>query len=417
MSLICIGIAITEELGRKVLIMNVLIIEDNEQDQKILTRYLSKSGVKEITVAENGEDGVVKAAGASFDLILVDTMLPGMDGFATCRSIKEQGGRAQVIMMTGRVDAVDADKARQMGADDYCVKTSDCAELLSALERLCPGSANERKLADSPAGKEGEEEIYSEWGLEKTNQAIKALYRELEKKNEELTELDKLKSEFVSTVSHELRTPLTVIKLSISQILDGVYGDLNPEQKEKLSMAIRGTDLLRRIINDLLDIAKLESKKVSLKMNDFNLTDLAKDVYHSFAQLAKEKGLGLRLECSGEEIMVNADRDRIMQVFTNLLGNAFKFTEKGSIQINIEDKGEAVECSVADTGRGIAADDCPKAFDRFQQFGKSFEPGQEGTGLGLSICQGIVELHQGTIYLTSTLGEGTTIVFTLPKPS
>jgi len=396
--------------------MHVLIIDDNEQDQKIMTRYLSKTGVQEISVAENGEDGVQKASEVAFDLILVDTMLPGMDGFAACRNIKEQSAKAHVIMMTGRVDAVDADKARQMGADDYCVKTSDCAELLNAMERLHLRPDVGQKSADLSAEMKTDEEIYSEWGLDKTNQAIKALYRELEKKNEELTELDRLKSEFVSMVSHELRTPLTIIKLSITQILDGVYGDLNAEQKEKLAMAVRGTDLLRRIINDLLDIAKLESKKVNLKKGDLNLTGLAKDVYHSFSELAKEKGLGLRLECSGEEIIVNADRDRIMQVFTNLLGNAFKFTEKGSIKIVVEDKGEEVQCRVADTGRGIAADDCPKAFDRFQQFGKSFEPGQEGTGLGLSICKGIVELHQGTIYLTSEEGKGTTIVFTLPKP-
>ncbi len=397
--------------------MNVLIIDDNEQDQKIMTRYLGKSGVKEIAVAGNGEDGVRKASETVFDLILIDTMLPGMDGFATCRAIKELGRGAHVIMMTGRVDAVDADKARQMGADDYCVKTSDCSELLNALDRLHLSLPEKQQSAAPSSAGPAEEEIYSEWGLEKTNQAIKALYRELEKKNEELTELDKLKSEFVSTVSHELRTPLTIIKLAITQILDGVYGDLNPKQREKLAMAVRGTDLLKRIINDLLDIAKLESRKVNLQKKDFNLTELAKDVYHSFSQLAREKGLGLRLECSQEEIVVHADRDRIMQVFTNLLGNSFKFTEKGSIRILVEDRGETVECRVEDTGRGIAVEDCPKAFDRFQQFGKSFEPGQEGTGLGLSICKGIVELHQGTIYLTSEQGKGTTIVFTLPKTS
>jgi signal transduction histidine kinase len=399
----------------------ILVIDDNEQDQKIIHRYLQKAGYQKIVIADSGEKGVHSALVESPDIILIDTLLPGIDGFETCHQIKQINKcSAQVVMMTGRMDAVDADKARLMGADDYCVKTSDCAAVLEAVHHVCQGfGSQESPLAETrpiaPVDESNNEQIYSEWGLEKTNQAIKALYRELEKKNEELKELDNLKSEFVSTVSHELRTPLTIIKGAIGQVLDGIYGDIKPEQRDKLAMALKGTNLLQRIIDDLLDIAKLEAKKVRLNKNLFDMNDMVLEVQNSFLALAAKKGLSIRTSFSKTQIAIWADRDRIIQVLTNLVSNAIKFTEQGCIDIRIDDFGDHVLCSVKDTGRGIAEDDLPKVFDRFQQFGKSYAPGQEGTGLGLSIAKYLVELHKGTISVNSELGVGSSFFFTLPR--
>ncbi len=380
----------------------IIIIEDNEQDQKILKRQLSRAGYAHLTFVQTGEEGVALAEQQKPDLVLTDTILPGINGFETCRTIKmEKALATRVIIMTGQIDAVNAERAREAGADEYCVKTSDSQELIEAVRKIL-GAAEEG--AEAPLA----------WGPEKTNIAIKALYKELEKRNEELRELNQLKSRFVATVSHELRTPLTIIKSAVGQVLDRYYGDITEEQEKKLTMALNSANLLKRIINDLLDTAKLEAKKVELQRENFDLVALAKEMRDGFSSLAEEKGLVIAFSSSHPAIIIRADRERIIQVLTNLIGNAVKFTEKGRVEIAVEREESCVRCRVADTGRGIAKEDLPKVSDRFEQFGKSYGPGQEGTGLGLSITKELVELHNGHISVESELDKGSTFIFTIP---
>ena len=254
-----------------------------------------------------------------------------------------------------------------------------------------------------------------EWASKKTNEGIKILYKELEKKNEELKKLDQLKSDFISTVSHELRTPLTTIREAVSLLLDEIVGPVSNEQKEMLSVCLQDIDRLRRIIDNLLDISKIEAGKIQIKREWANLADLVKGVSASFARRAQNKGLQLKTTFSQEEIGVYFDRDKIIQIFNNLVGNAFKFTEQGVIEISVVEKDNCVECSVSDTGRGIAEEDLPKVFGKFQQFGRTPGPGEKGTGLGLAISKGIIELHKGDIWVESQLQKGTKFSFTLPK--
>jgi len=230
-------------------------------------------------------------------------------------------------------------------------------------------------------------------------------------------EIDRLKTEFISTVSHELRTPLTTIRESVSQVLDGILGETTPQQREFLSICLEDIDRLTRIINDLLDISKIEAKKFAIKREIVDIAGLVKAVNLSFIPRAKEKGLEIRTSFSKEPIEVYADKDKIIQVLTNLVGNSLKFTEKGYIEISIIDKQDTVECSVFDTGSGINEKDLPKVFSKFQQFGRTEGPGERGTGLGLAIAKGIVELHQGKIWVESKLNAWTKFIFILPKYS
>jgi len=395
----------------------LLIIEDNEQDQKIMKKILARSGFEDTSVASDGEKGVVLAEREKPDIILVDTVLPGKDGFEVCRELTQvRKVTAKVIMMTGRIDAVDADKARAMGAEDYCVKTSDFHALVSSVKKIAGILSGDNPQAIASAEKKEESpQLDSIWGIKKTNEAIRTLYKELEKKTEELKKLDKLKSEFVATVSHELRTPLALINGAISQTIDGVYGEITDLQKEKLTIAHNGAKLLKRIIDDLLDISRLEAGEVKLNKDIVDLCLLAKEVFDFFLDMAKQKGIVLKLTTLKPAITVVADRDRIVQVITNLVGNAIKFTDHGEVEIIVEDNEKQGICKVRDTGIGIAEEDLPKVFERFQQFGKKFGPGQEGTGLGLSICKSILELHNGSIFLQSEKGTGTTFTFILDK--
>ena len=260
-----------------------------------------------------------------------------------------------------------------------------------------------------------EELEIQKWGLTKTNEAIKVLYKELEKKNKELKKLDDLKSEFINTISHELRTPLTTIREVVSQVLEGILGQTTPEQREFLSICLQDVDRLKRIIDNLLDISKLEAGKAELKREEVDIVNLAKGVIATFSPKAKSMNLEIRGDFPSEKAIAYADKDSVIQVFTNLLGNALKFCDKGYIQISVMDKPEHIECCVYDTGRGISEDDLPKVFSKFQQFNRVEGPGEKGTGLGLSISKSIIELHNGKIWVESKLKEWTKFTFTLPK--
>ncbi len=245
---------------------------------------------------------------------------------------------------------------------------------------------------------------------------IKKYQHELENKNKELQKLDRLKTDFVSIVSHELRTPLSITKEGISLVLDGITGSINPHQNKILATAMNNIDRLARIINSLLDISKIESGGVELEKKAVNLGVLIKNVAFSFEAKAREKGLEFKVSLpKGEGLNLYIDEDRIIQVFTNLINNAVKFTEKGAVSVSLVEKENEIECIISDTGIGIAAEDLPKVFNKFMQFGRTAGAGAKGTGLGLSIAKGLVELHGGEIRIESEFGRGTRVYFTLPK--
>lgn len=228
-------------------------------------------------------------------------------------------------------------------------------------------------------------------------------------------EVENLKSEFVSTVSHELRTPMTIIREGVSQILDGLLGETTEEQRQFLTITLQGIDRLNHIVSDLLDISKLESGKTQISEELIDIVAVAKAAITSFVSQVRANGIQIRTFFPAEHVELYADREKISQVFKNLIGNALKFTAKGQIDIAVAEEGNVVECSVSDTGKGIASEDLPKVFDKFQQFGRTAGPGEKGTGLGLAICKGIVELHRGKIWAQSELGKGTKFTFVLPK--
>jgi len=224
-----------------------------------------------------------------------------------------------------------------------------------------------------------------------------------------------MKDEFVSAVSHELRTPLAIIEGSISLVLDGIIGDLNKKQNKMLGNAKESIHRLMRIINELLDISKIEAGKVIVNRESFNLVDLVKQAGAFFTPKINEKGLDLKIKTSSKDIQIYADQDKIMQVFTNLIGNAIKFTDGGEIVITIENDQNAVVCSVSDTGVGIPKENIETVFEKFKQVGRSMGEGEKGTGLGLSIAKGYVVMHGGKIWVESESGRGATFSFQIPK--
>ncbi len=232
-----------------------------------------------------------------------------------------------------------------------------------------------------------------------------------------IKEAMELKSQFISTVSHELRTPLTIIKEDIAIILDGAAGRVKRKQVEILEIAQRNIDRLARLINDVLDFQKLDAGKAKFNMQENNINGIVEAIYRTMASSIKKEGVELRLELDDGIAKIRCDSDKVVQVLTNLVSNAVKFTEQGSITITTRKIEKAVKVSVSDTGCGIKQQDLPRLFHKFEQLGAGGNRKTGGTGLGLAISKEIVEQHGGRIWAESELGTGTTIHFLLPVTS
>lgn len=255
-----------------------------------------------------------------------------------------------------------------------------------------------------------------EWGLKKTNDGIKTLYKELEKKNKELKKLDELKSEFVSTVSHELRTPLAITTEGLNLVIEEIPGTINEKQKNLLVTSKRNIERLTAIINDLLDISKIEVGRMELKRKFVDMKGLFEDLLDSYQRVVSAQKIKLVTNLPERKIFLYLDGDKIIQVMNNLLNNAVKFTkEDGIVAVEMMERESNILCSVKDTGGGISEENMNRLFNKFEQFGRIEGPGKRGTGLGLSISKALIELHGGKIWAESRLGEGTTFSFLLPK--
>jgi signal transduction histidine kinase len=254
--------------------------------------------------------------------------------------------------------------------------------------------------------------------LERLNGQLTASNAELNEANARLRELAEMREEFLALTTHDLRSPLTVISGVISFFTSGRLGELSPEQKNMVGMMERNTQNLIELVNDLLDAAKLESGSLQLETTDVDLRALVSETCESFVGLAREKGLTLTCEDMPAALprVVRADRAKLRRVIVNLLSNALKFTPKGGrVSVRVEAEGDrAARIAVADTGVGIAKDDLPFLFDKYEQARHRATRGEKGTGLGLYITRQLVELHGGTIHVESEVGRGSTFSFTLP---
>ncbi len=264
--------------------------------------------------------------------------------------------------------------------------------------------------------------------LAHAHEEIVELYQYLKEENERLTEVDKLKTDFISTVSHELRTPLTSVlgftKLIQKKLEEVIFPATNIEEKKitravkqvksNLSIIISEGERLTALINDVLDLAKMEAGKVEWKEESINIKTISQRAIAATSALFEQKDLQIIEEIDPKLPEVVGDRDRLIQVIINLLSNAIKFTDQGSVTCQAEQQEGKIIVRVIDTGTGIALEHQDKVFQRFQQLGDTLTDKPQGTGLGLPICKQIIEHHGGKIWLKSELGKGSTFGFSLP---
>jgi len=255
------------------------------------------------------------------------------------------------------------------------------------------------------------------WMVAEVNVDIteRKLWEEDKRRASELKASTEIRSRFTSMVSHELRSPLSAIKEGVNIVLEGLVGSVNDQQKNLLSMSKRNIDRLARLINNVLDFQKIEAGKMTYNMRANSIKEAIKETCSTMEILAKERNLVLTEDVGGDIPDIEFDRDKIIQVLINLVGNAIKATEKGVIAVSAKREDDAVHIAVKDTGMGINKADLEKLFRPFEQLTFSARKQKGGTGLGLAISKEMVLAHDGKIWAESEEGKGSVFHFTLPR--
>ncbi len=362
----------------------VLLIEDNPGDADLVRLRLVEADSRvNVSCVNRLADGLASMTKQSPSVVLLDLNLPDSHGADTFRKVLDHAPGVPVVILSGQDDEALAMKALHQGVQDYLVKGDITSNHLERVMRY----AIERQ----------------------------ALLRSLEMSRHQQLEF---KNQFLSHVSHELRTPLTCIHQFVTILMDGLAGEINPEQRYHLGTVLNSVHQLRAMIRDLLEATRAESGKIRIEPCCITLGDLVRQAVSMMAATAKEKQVGLEVGLDARIPFVYADPDRVLQILINLIDNAIKFTPaEGSVLVKaclVDADPNMVYLSVADTGRGIGPEARALIFDRLYQDPNSVDNNRSGLGLGLFIAKDLVELHGGRIWVASEVGNGSTFSFTLP---
>lgn len=373
-------------------IINVLLVEDNPGDARLMREMLTESNNRfNLEYAQWLSTGLARVIADDIDVILLDLSLPDSQGFDTFVKMHTQAPDVPILVLTGLDDTDMAVKAVHKGAQDYLVKGGVDSETLVRAIRYA--IERQQMLVD-------------------LEQRVKERTRELAEANERLKELDQLKSKFVSDVSHELRSPITNLSLYL-ELLEKAKGE---KQAHYLAVLKSQTKRLSQLVEDILNLSRLDAGRDALVFSEVDLNAIARQVAVAYRPRAQTAGLGLFLEPAPGLPPVWGDPNQLTQVVTNLVDNAISYTVQGSISIRTQLDGEkGLTClSVKDTGTSISPEDIAHIFDRFYRGQYATEHNIPGTGLGLAIVKEIVDLHGGTVAVTSEEGVGTTFSVWIP---
>lgn len=363
---------------------HILLIEDNPGDADLVRlRLVEAKPSVDVSCVSRLSDGLSSLKEKPPMVVLLDLNLPDSHGAETFRKVLEKAPDIPVVILSGQDDEALAVKALHQGVQDYLVKGSFTSAGLDRVMRY----AIERQ----------------------------ALLRSLEMSRKQQLEF---KNQFLSHVSHELRTPLTCIHQFASILLDGLAGDVNPEQRDHLQTILKSAHQLGAMVRDLLEATRAESGKLRIELRCASIAELVHTAVTMMQATAVEKKVQLQVRLDEAIPFVHGDPDRILEVLINLIDNGLKFTPAGGtimVQAScVSTDQDFVYLSVADTGCGIEPAAKALIFERLYQHPNSVDNSRKGLGLGLFIAKQLVELHRGRIWVASDLGRGSTFSFTLP---
>jgi signal transduction histidine kinase len=417
--------------------MRAVVIEDSRTQAHRLRLLIQGAGF-EVEVAEDGEQGIALCRARAPDVVVSDVLMPGIDGYETCRRLKAtpETARTPVILLTSLADPVAVVRALAAGADNFVSKPYEDARLIQRIRDTIVAAAEdpvdahaasapscsidlqgERFHVAAPSCRVARLLVSSLEDAAERNAELAASREELARANEHRERLivaeraaGRAREELLAIVAHDLRTPLGVVQLAMTALGEVALDD---EARALVALSARAADQMGKLIRDLVDASTIEAGRLRFDLQENDPVAIVTAAAELLRPLAAQKHITVDVRTRGEPIVVRCDRDRILQVLSNVLGNAIKFTpERGRITLDAFGAKDHVTISVADTGPGISAADAPRIFERHWR-----GPGKSGgnTGLGLYIAKGIVEAHEGTVSVRSAPGEGTELSFTLPR--
>ena len=379
---------------------NVLLVEDNDRHAEIVRQALIRTGdLKELCRVTRLAEAIECLGSETFDVILADLTLPDSDSMAAVTALCAHVPHTPVVVLIAPVEGPAAMLALERGAQDYVAKDKIDPEILRrsigcAIQRHRTTRENLRLLRRLKEGK-----------------------RLLKRKNRRLARLYRTAQQFVDNVSHEFRTPLTVIKEYASLIDEGLVGPVNGEQQRMLNVVIDRSDDLNTMVDDLLDVSKLESGLLCAWRKNCRLEEVVHNVLPGIERKAALQGVRLESDLDPGLADVYCDGDKVARVLINLLVNAVKFSEpQGTVRLWARNHiaGNEVVVGVTDAGPGIAPEHLQRIFDRFEQAGAGARTSTKGVGLGLCIAKELAEINLGAIAVESEVGHGSTFTFTIP---
>ena len=373
----------------------IIVVEDERGARATLCGILEDAGYAVIGF-EKGADALETMRSSTFDAIITDIRLPDVGGIEILEMARETNPDVAVIMMTGYASVETAIDAVNEGAYAYFVKPVNPDEIKTAIANAL---RQQRLLKENK-------------GLVESLQHSNRLLSEA---NEELRKATQAKSEFMAHMSHELRTPLNVIIGFSELILDGIPGEINEEQKQCLHDVLSSGRHLLNLINDILDLSRIETGKMELEFGNFSLPDLIESLRGMMVPIIAPRKQSLEVYVEEGLPLVNSDKTKVREVLLNLLSNATKFTpDGGKLRIEAVKENKRCRVGVIDTGIGIKKENYEKIFEPFTQLGSSLGGEKGGSGLGLTIARQIVEKHGERIWVESDYGKGSRFYFTLP---
>ncbi|HEY4670704.1 MAG TPA: ATP-binding protein [Gemmatimonadaceae bacterium] len=402
--------------------VKILLVDDRPENLLALEAILEPLG-QILIRADSGPDALRCVLESEFAMILLDVQMPGMNGFEVAEIIKSrERSRTIPIIFLSAISKEDAYvfKGYSMGAVDYVFKPFNPDVLRSKVSVFVDLFRKQRELQEQ--GELLREAEKRELDLEHRTSMLEAEARsaakltqmneELHRRQVALEQAMGARNRFYASISHELRTPINAVIGYSTLMLDNIYGPLNAKQKEGLQRTLKAARHLLELVNDVLDLSKIEAGKIELSLQPVMFPSLIEDLFVTVRPLADEYGSTLSLEMESAPFNVVSDPRRVRQVLLNLLSNAIKFGEGKPIRVTCKQTDDhGVDIAVIDQGVGIAQEDTSRIFEEFVQVSESKQP---GTGLGLPISRRLAQLLDGSLTVSSTPGEGSTFRLILP---
>jgi len=402
--------------------VNLLLVDDRPENLLALEAILEPLG-QSLVRANSGPEALRQVLVLEFAAILLDVQMPGMNGFEVAEIIKSrERSRTIPIIFLSAISKEESYvfKGYSMGAVDYVFKPFNPDVLRSKVAVFVDLFVKQRELQHQGEllreAEKRELELEHRTSLLETEARSAAkltqMNDELHRRQIALEQAMGARNRFYASMSHELRTPINAVIGYSTLMLDNIYGPLNVKQKEGLQRTLKAARHLLELVNDVLDLSKIEAGKIELSLQPVMFPSLIEDLFVTIRPLADEYGSTLSLDMDGDPFNIVSDPRRVRQILLNLLSNAIKFGEGKPIRVACkqnEDRGVQIE--VVDQGVGIAPDDMARIFEEFVQVSESKQP---GTGLGLPISKRLAHLLDGSLTVCSTPGEGSTFRLTLP---